>query len=216
MKESDLYLPIKKYLEEVKGCEKVYGEVIDIDVLGTCGILDIAVEMKTSLNFKVIQQALHRTGLASYVYIAVPKPKKSHEYVALDLLKSKGIGLLYVSEYGHVSEKVHARLNRLPKWKRNKVRKYIKDYHEDQIGGVKGGLSESTYKITMRGIKKYLTLEYRRNNDKWLSIEDILENCETHYKSPKPSVSMTLREKWNEDWVESKVIKRKRYYRYKE
>lgn len=219
MKESDLYVPVKGWLESI-GCEGVYGEVLNVDVLGIMGKLDIIVEMKTSLNFKVIQQGLDRYSYGSYVYLAVPYPKRAHEQVAIGLLKSKGLGLLYVRENGKVVVKVQAKLNRMPKWKRRRIRRYIKDYHAEQIGGVKGGESESVYKITIRGIKRYLKDESLRRGirgeDSWLTIDEILAHCETHYKNPKPALAATLKESWNEDWVETKVEKRKRYYRYRQ
>ncbi|WCF11518.1 hypothetical protein NDS46_31670 (plasmid) [Paenibacillus thiaminolyticus] len=58
MKESELFEPIKGYLIDVVGCSKVYGEVGSCDVLGVSGYVNVIVELKTSLSFKVMKQQL--------------------------------------------------------------------------------------------------------------------------------------------------------------
>ena len=76
MKESELFGPVKKFLLE-QGCTDVYGEVMNCDVLGINGDINYIVEMKTSLTFKLIDQALKRVRLGQYVYIAIPKRKQA-------------------------------------------------------------------------------------------------------------------------------------------
>lgn len=55
MKETDMFDPVKKLLEEL-GCSNVYGEIMNFDVVGLRGPADVIVEMKKTLNFKVIEQ----------------------------------------------------------------------------------------------------------------------------------------------------------------
>ncbi|MER2458282.1 hypothetical protein ABS751_10470 [Bacillus subtilis] len=62
MKESDLFEPVKSFLIK-NGCSKVYGEVLGCDVFGINGVCDIVVELKTTLSFKLIDQALDRLNL---------------------------------------------------------------------------------------------------------------------------------------------------------
>ncbi len=50
--------------------------------------------------------------------------------------------------------------------------------------------------------------------DGWVDINTILTYCETHYASPKPSLSKALRD-FENDWCESQMIGRKLHFRYK-
>ena len=71
MKESDLYLPLKRFLE-TRGYE-VKGEVHDCDVLARRNNEEaIVVELKLSLNLDVVLQAVARLALTSQVYIGIP------------------------------------------------------------------------------------------------------------------------------------------------
>lgn len=101
MKEKDMFIPVKNLLMDRLHCTEVYGEIKNFDVLGMWNNANIIVEMKMTLNFKVIEQALSAKRYAQYVYIAVPKPKSSnnmHHFIEYELLKPNGIGLIYVKE----------------------------------------------------------------------------------------------------------------------
>lgn len=211
MKESDLFAPIKEYLIEEVGCSNVYGEVGSCDVLGIHGPANIIVEMKKNLSFKVIEQAIERRFYGHYVYVAVPKPKSISRLV-VQILKQHKIGLLLVKDY-RVYKHLPARYNReiLPL---ANIRSMIKPYHETQVGGVKSGEGKTDYSVTIENIKTFLKRK-TISNEGWVSIDEILERCETHYANPKQSVSVTLREEWNRDWCESKREKGKLYYRLK-
>ena len=219
MKESDLYEPVKKFLLE-NGCSNVYGEVLGFDVLGIHGPINIIVEMKTSLNFKVIEQALRALNYAHYVYIAVPKRKSNLPHFLSMLLKEKKIGLLEVHTFDGklvADPTLPARYSRLVReWENryspNPIRKSIRPYHETQVGGVKGGESVTDYSVMIKGIKDYLYWDARR---KWVTVEQILDKVETYYSQPKPQVMATLQAKWNSDWCETKIEDGKRYFRYK-
>ena len=38
----------------------------------------------------------------------------------------------------------------------------------------------------------------RSRDGEWVTVDEILEHCETHYRNPKASVMATLKEKWNQ------------------
>ena len=95
MKESDLFEPLKEFLHQEMGCQQVYAEVNDIDAVGKHGDVYIGIEMKTSLNFKVIEQAINRKSIVDYVFILVPEPQNAHRPFILDWIKGLGIGLMY-------------------------------------------------------------------------------------------------------------------------
>lgn len=97
MKESDLYLPLKRFLE-AQGYE-VKGEVGDCDAVAVRGDEEpIVVELKLSLNLSVILQAVERLSLSPTVYIGIPErqgPRQRRRQI-LKLLKMVGIGLLAI------------------------------------------------------------------------------------------------------------------------
>lgn len=97
MKESDLYPPIKAFLE-AQGYE-VKAEIGALDVMACRGDEPpLVVELKTALNLTLILQGVARQGLFDHVYLAVPQPPKwTHRYRDLTaLLRRLGLGLLTV------------------------------------------------------------------------------------------------------------------------
>jgi len=98
MKESDLYLPLKRFLES-QGYE-VKGEVQDCDVLAVRGDeAPVVVELKLSINLNVVMQAVERLSLTQRVYIGVPTERCTHSKRrrhVLKLLKMLGLGLVVI------------------------------------------------------------------------------------------------------------------------
>ncbi len=98
MKESDLYLPLKRLLESQH--YEVKGEVQDCDVLAIRGgEAPVVVELKVSLNLDVILQAVERLSLTPKVYIGIPgecavfKRRRTH---TIKLLRMLGLGLVVI------------------------------------------------------------------------------------------------------------------------
>lgn len=98
MKESDLYPPLKRFLESQN--YEVKGEVRDCDALAIRGQeTPVVVELKLTLNLDVILQAVERLALTSKVYIGVPgkcKILKRKRKRIIKLLKMLGLGLLAI------------------------------------------------------------------------------------------------------------------------
>ncbi|MBC1209489.1 hypothetical protein HBP99_15010 [Listeria booriae] len=218
MKETDLFEPVKNWLLNRVGCTEVYGEVGLCDILGLSGQVNIVVETKTSLSFKVIEQAISRKHCGHYVYVAVPKPR-SYQNLQRQILKEHGIGLLYMHrEYDGenvIRREIKPKMNRQARY--SKIRRVIKPYHQNQLGGVKSGEGQTDYSVMIDNIKSYMKRMLKHGSDDgWLDVDTILEDCETYYATPKPSVTATLQASWNTDWCETKKEGRKRYFRYKE
>ena len=100
MKEADLYLPIKGFLEQQDYEAK--GEVRDCDIVAVRGTESpVVVELKLILNLNLILQAAARLSLTDKVYIGVPKSapllktKRTH---VLKLLRRLGLGLITVNQ----------------------------------------------------------------------------------------------------------------------
>jgi len=98
MKESDLYLPLKRFLESQN--YEVKGEVQDCDVVAVRGEeTPVLVELKLSLNLDVILQAVERLSLTPKVYIGIPEHNKilnRRRKRIIRLLRMLGLGLLVI------------------------------------------------------------------------------------------------------------------------
>lgn len=98
MKETELYEPIKVYLEKLGYIVK--GEVGAIDIFAMKDEQSIAIELKNQITLKLIYQAIERQKIADDVYIAVPKSAlKSHQInyrSFILLLKRLSLGLIIV------------------------------------------------------------------------------------------------------------------------
>ena len=102
MKESDLYPPLKKFLES-QGYQ-VKGEVHDCDALALRGEeTPVVVELKLSLNLDLILQAVERLSLTPKVYLGVPgrcKALQRRKKRIIKLLRMLGLGLLAIDQDG--------------------------------------------------------------------------------------------------------------------
>ena len=98
MKESDLYLPLKRFLESQN--YEVKGEVQDCDALAVRGKeAPVVVELKLSLNLNVVLQAVDRLSLTPKVYIGIPKQCKilnRRRRHIIKLLRMLGLGLVVI------------------------------------------------------------------------------------------------------------------------
>ncbi len=97
VRESDLYPPLRAYLERLG--YTVRGEVLDCDLAAVRGDELIAVELKTGFNATLLIQAVARQRSCDSVYVAIPRPRTTR---GLDwkgmllLLKRLGMGLIVV------------------------------------------------------------------------------------------------------------------------
>ena len=102
MKESDLYLPLKRFLESQN--YEVKGEVQDCDALAVRGKeAPVVVELKLSLDLNVVLQAVERLSLTPKVYIGIPKQRKTlkkRRRNVIKLLRMLGLGLVVIDSDG--------------------------------------------------------------------------------------------------------------------
>jgi len=80
-----------------------------VDAVGRRGRLIWAVEIKTSLSFRVVEQAHGWIGSANYVSVAAPRPSSDF---AIKVCTDYGIGVLCAGWTGHVIESVAPKLLR--------------------------------------------------------------------------------------------------------
>lgn len=99
MRETDLYPPVKAFLE-AQGYE-VKGEVGKLDVMALRGAEPpVIVELKTGFSLSLFHQGVERLSITDHVYICVPRPKGKPGQKALKnnrlLCRRLGLGLLTV------------------------------------------------------------------------------------------------------------------------
>ncbi len=161
MKESDLYHPLKKFLE-AQGYE-VKGEVKDCDVMAVHKDYSdeepenepIIVEFKLSINLSVILQAVDRLSLSSIVYIGLPKQYKlasnrKRKRKIIKLLKMLGLGLMIIDptlKTGSVDVLVDPKEYK-PRKSKRKLQSHLGEFHK-RIGDPNlGGSSTMKGRVT--------------------------------------------------------------------
>ncbi len=96
MLETELYLPVKRFLEAQGYAVKA--EIRECDVLAVRGDEPpVIVELKTAFNLQLLLQGIDRQAVTDSVYLAVPEPKRSLPHDILRLCKRLGLGLLVVN-----------------------------------------------------------------------------------------------------------------------
>lgn len=98
MKESELYAPVKEYLE--KHGYRVNGEVAGCDITAAKGTELIIIELKRSFSLELLGQAVDRQDITDSVYVAVPVgPDRMYPpnfKRMTKLLKRLELGLIFV------------------------------------------------------------------------------------------------------------------------
>ncbi|MEM9378948.1 MAG: DUF2161 family putative PD-(D/E)XK-type phosphodiesterase [Planctomycetota bacterium] len=151
MRETDLYAPVKAYLEG-QGYV-VRAEVEDCDVVARRGDEPlVVVELKRTLNLELILQAIDRQKVTDDVYVAVPddrrvksKPLLRRSYrEVLRLVRLLGLGLIVV-EFRARSTKVDVVVDpapyeprKSPRKKRRLLREFEALSGDHNVGGSRG------------------------------------------------------------------------------
>ena len=165
MKESDLYLPLKQFLESQN--YEVKGEVLDCDVLAVRGEESpVVVELKLSFNLNVVLQAVERLSLTPKVYIGIPKQCKTlnrRRGHIIKLLRMLGLGLVVIDsdrETGSVKVLLDPGEYRPRKSKHRQERllgEFMKRVGDPNLGGTekKNGIM-TVYRQRAREIARFL------------------------------------------------------------
>lgn len=155
MPETELYMPVKKLLEDMGAT--VRAEVGDCDVYAVMPSGEtVAVEMKLHLNLDVIVQAVLRQNVTDKVYIAVPGPKKNalrrwHNIGIV--LRRLEIGLITVKKDG-------AKITFPPK---EYDLKAAKSRHKTKSEGLKKEFSQRHGDLNVGGTKGKTVTVYRES-----------------------------------------------------
>ena len=151
MPETDLYGPVKRFLE-AQGFT-VKGEIGPCDVVAVRGDEDqVVVELKERLNLALVLQAVDRLAISDTVYIAFRIGKghsaswSSRKKQVTSLLRRLGLGLLTVSARGNVVPVLDPAPYR-PKPNARRRRRLLKEFAE-RVGDPETGGSSSRQRLT--------------------------------------------------------------------
>lgn len=148
-----------------------------VDIVAISGPKYIAIEVKTTLNFKVIEQAVRNRGWFHLSYIAVPRGRdRGFQYM---VCKHFGVGVLVFHPYNRGSWRVWEEVR--PVW--NKVgdiaKKYCQyeEYMKKNIPGSSGsdGAVVTPFKMTVQDLTRYVT------KHPGVSLKEALLNIDHHY-----------------------------------
>jgi hypothetical protein len=108
IKESDLYAPVKAFLEAQGFAVK--GEVNGCDLAAVRGNDLVLVELKVAFNLALVLQGIERQRAADLVYVAVEAPKSARAVPrwneCMTLCRRLNLGLLTVSFAAHRAPRV--------------------------------------------------------------------------------------------------------------
>ncbi|MFK8012061.1 MAG: DUF2161 family putative PD-(D/E)XK-type phosphodiesterase [Marinicellaceae bacterium] len=168
MKESDLYLPLKKFLE-IQNYE-VKGEVKDCDVLAVRKDQEpLIIELKLSINLSVIIQAVDRLSYSSLVYLGIPKQYKmnrNRRRKVVKLIKMLGLGLIVIDpniKIGSVDVVVEPKEFK-PRISKAKKQKLLSEFHNRNGDPNLGGASTMQGRVTAYRQRAVCIAEYLSKN----------------------------------------------------
>ncbi|MFT7059014.1 MAG: hypothetical protein ACJASV_001520 [Pseudorhodobacter sp.] len=149
MRESDLYAPLKSYLE-AQGYE-VKAEIGDCDIMARRGDEPpIVVEMKLTFSLALVIQGVARQGMFDLVYLAVPVNKgwKQRYRDVIALCRRLSLGLLAVGPKGveaHLDPAPYA-----PKLKSKPAARLLREFErrvgDPNLGGITGVKKMTAYR----------------------------------------------------------------------
>ncbi len=147
MRETELYAPVKAFLEG-QGYE-VKAEVGPADVVACrSGEPPVIVELKTGFSLALVHQAVARQAVSDAVYVAVPRGRGRAFQAALrnmhTLCRRLGLGILTVRmDDGFVEARLDPApyMPRQSKWKRERLlREFAKRSGDPNRGGTRGAI----------------------------------------------------------------------------
>ena len=144
LRESDLYGPVRDYLEGLG--YQVKGEVKDCDIAAVRDGELIVVELKRGFTLELIYQAMDRQRVADGVYVAVPLPRRGYRAPHIrdmeSLCRRLELGLIYVGFTGggiaQVDVAVHPREAARPRQDRKRRLAVLRE-HAGRSGSVNTG-----------------------------------------------------------------------------
>lgn len=149
MEEKELFEPIKQYFEAFGYA--VDGEVKECDMVMMKDDVSIGIELKKTIDFKVIQQASLRQKYLDIVFVGIPMPSDLRTKAFRNkvyLLKRLGIGLLLVGKRtGNVelySEPYVHEIETFRSHNKKKGKQVLDEFKKRRVKGNVGGVTKTT------------------------------------------------------------------------
>ena len=206
MKETELAKEVVDWLK--KGEWTVYQEVQicsfgrRADIVAVRNSLVWVIETKTSLTFKVYEQAVNWTGYANYVSIGIPGKKQPNDF-ACKLLKRDGVGVVWLNnnslefrKFNDNGDVVYEYLPpRLQRRTTNSLKDALRSEHKDfcEAGSQSGGWTP--FLATVTAIKRYLTRK------EWVAQGEVIKAIVHHYSTDTRCKQAIAQ------WIKAGVIK---------
>lgn len=193
MKETELAQHFVEYLS----CFDLYFEVDyyrSVDIVAIADNYAAAIEVKTSFNFKVLEQAIGNAKYFHYSYIAVPRFRDSS--FQKQLCKDYGVGLLVYDRFQNiVREIVKPKLNRHADLER--LKRSVCERNKLSLPGSKSGDSTviTAFGVTVDNLTNYV----RRQPN--CTLKEAVEKINHHYDTNQLARSNLAQ------WIRSGVIK---------
>ena len=143
MKESDLYPPIKAFLEAQS--YEVKGEIHHCDIVAIAKQKEpLIVELKLTINLTVILQAVDRLALSPEVYISIPNTCKTfikNRKRIIKLLRRLHIGLLTVDVSNQSVKCILVPSDYQPRQSKRRLAALLNEFNSRQGDPNKGGIA---------------------------------------------------------------------------
>ena len=217
LKESDLFFPLKSYFENER--YTVYAEVPcygrTADIVAVRDNIVTVVEMKVTMNLKLVEQVFFWRNMANYVYAAVPMGADITPFVR-ELLRNAGIGIIGLDI--RVCDDSQPFCSRIEKYEKAKLfrklgyrymigreehfqpirwEQHIIPEHSQNVAGVQhADIRVSRYKLMMDRARHLLSI--------WpegMSINKLADELDTYYANPKTGLYNALKN-YESDWCE--------------
>jgi hypothetical protein len=159
----------------------------------------IVIEVKTTFNIKVIEQAFNWRSHAHMSYVAVPKSKNGRDdrYFARKICETFGVGVMEVNMTKEESEiTVRADINKSPK------PPTVYEEQKESVAGNSNNDFVTPFKITVQRIINFL------KNQKSMPLLTVMRSIDHHYTNDKVA-AVTIKKR-----IDLNVIPELRTYNY--
>ena len=134
-----------------------------------------AIECKTSMSIKVIEQAVKWKQHAHYSSVCIPRPARRGNISGITICETMGIGVLFFPR--KIDKDIHERLK--PVFHRIISTVILNNLHEDckrADPSAPSGYFSTPYQRTLIEAKKYL------RGKEWISLKTVMSYISHHYK----------------------------------
>jgi len=183
----------QKFINYLSDQYEIYKEVPAggiIDIVAVSGIIKIGVEVKTSLNFDVLEQAFSNKRFCHYSYAAVPfSPNRSF---SLKICEDYGIGLLTWNKRDWKGSGIKEDVK--PKFNRSVRTLKLEEWMKRSVAGSQNDRM-TAFKVTIENMANHI-LRYPG-----CSLSDCLKEVDYHWNTFSSAKSCAYQ------WIRNGVIK---------